>query len=223
MQELQKKDLMRRIINAFETGTAKTDYSTIYIYPDGPQRQRQITLGFGITEYGNLKALIQSYIKKNGIFSSSFASYLEQVGKKPLVKDEAFKSLLIKAAKEDAFFRDAEDEVYDKLYWQPAYNFFKRNGFTQELSMAVILDSFIHSGSILMFLRNKFNEPIPAKKGNEQKWISEYIKVRRNWLATHSNKILRNTVYRMDFFSAQIHNKNWNLNCPLVPNGVAVC
>lgn len=222
MAEL-KKDLMRAIINAFESGTAATDYSTIYIYNDGPQRQRQITLGFGITEYGNLKALIQNYLKKNGIYDNEFLPYVDKIGKVPLVKDDDFKQLLIKAASTDSAFRASMDEIFDQLYWDKAEKWFESNGFTEQLSMAVVLDSYIHSGSILSFLRSRFNENVPAKKGSEKRWISSYVKVRRDWLANHSNPILRNTVYRMDFFAGQIHTGNWNLECPLMPHGVQVC
>jgi chitosanase len=217
------KNLLRSIINAFETDTKETNYTTIYIYHDGPDKVRQITLGFGITEYGNLKELIQTYIKKNGKYSAQFQQYVSEIGKTSLVNDAHFKDILIKSAQEDSLMRESEDEIYDKLYWEKTFNWFTINKFKINLSMGVILDSYVHSGSILGFLRDKFKEKVPAAGGNEKKWISAYIKTRRDWLANHSNPILRGTVYRADFFGAQIHNDNWDLKCPLVPHGVKIC
>ncbi len=214
---------METIINVFETDSLKRNYSTIYIYRDGPGQIRQLTLGFGITEYGNMKRLIQVYLEKNGTFDDDFAPYVNKIGKTPLVDNTAFRTLLNRAAKEDQKFRDAEDEIFDEKYWNPAVAWAQKNGFTKPLSMMVILDSFIHSGSILGFLRNRFNENVPANGGSEEKWISEYIRVRRSWLASHSNKILRNTVYRMDFFLNQLKNNNWTLKCPLVAHGKTIC
>jgi hypothetical protein len=46
------------------------------------------------------------------------------------------------------------------------------------LSMLVVYDSFIHSGSVPMFLRKRFIERPPANGGDEKKWIGSYVEVR---------------------------------------------
>lgn len=217
-----KKDLIRKIINAFENGVAESDYSTIYIYRDGPNQVRQITLGFGITEYGNLKSLIEKYVKAGGLYSTHFQPYLSKIGKSALVDDAQFKTLLVSAATQDPIMRQCEDEIYDEKYWNLAYRFFESNGFTTNLSMAVIMDSFIHSGSILPFLRKRFPATVPSNGGSENEWIRQYLNTRRAWLAGHSNRILRNTLYRVDFLKTQLDKSNLDLEGPLSPNGVKV-
>jgi chitosanase len=109
------------------------------------------------------------------------------------------------------------------MYINPAYNFCTTNGFQQELSKLVICDSYLHSGSILQFLRNKFSTVVPSKGGDERKWIYEYCNARRNWLENHSNKILNKTVYRMDFMLDRLRVGDWNLsNPPYNANGVII-
>ena len=97
------------------------------------------------------------------------------------------------------------------------------HGFTLPMSMLVIYDSFIHSGSILPFLRKKFAEPVPAQGGDEKKWIGEYVKARHKWLAGHSKPILRKTIYRTNCYLGEIEGKNWHLTVlPIRMNGIAV-
>ena len=74
--------------------------------------------------------------------------------------------------------------------------------------MLVIYDSFIHSGSILPFLRQKFTENVPVNGGDEKKWIKQCVDTRHNWLENHSKLILRNTIYRTQCFKNQIKANN---------------
>jgi len=61
----------------------------------------------------------------------------------------------------------------------------------------------------------------PAKAG-ERQWVLEYIALRRNWLATHSNPLLRLAVYRMDTFLCLAAAANWDLALPLEAHGVTI-
>ena len=217
-----KKQLMWKIINVFENDdqSPNRNYSTIYIYPDGPNEVRQLTLGAGITEYGNLQKLIQIYINDSGALASEFSNYVSKIGKTPLVNDKAFRVLLVRASKEDQIFRTAEDKILEDRYYKPALKFFEAGGFSRPLSLAVILDSFVHSGSIPDFLRSRFPAKLPSKGGSENEWNSQYLNVRRSWLAGHSRKILRGTVYRPDFFISLMNKKNYDLDLPFSVNGV---
>lgn len=42
-------------------------------------------------------------------------------------------------------------------------------------------------------------------------WIVSYIEVREKWLATHSNKLLRNTVYRTKYYRELAALEDWKL------------
>ena len=104
-----------------------------------------------------------------------------------------------------------QEEMFDKLYLGPAFSWASKYGFGKALSYLVIADSFLHSGSMLDFLMNRFAEPKPSAGGNEESWIKAYTATRRDWLANHSNKILNGTVYRCDCYLREIKRDNWDL------------
>jgi chitosanase len=223
MIDLEVKTKIKQAINVLEMDSKDIKYSQLYIYNDGPNDIRQITVSFGVTEYGNLKKLIEIYIADGGKYADQFQPFLNLIGKTALVNNADFKRLLIASAKEDSIMRTAQDKVYDLAYWDRAYKWFNANGFTLPLSMGVIMDSFVHSGGILDVLRQRFSEKTPASGGNEKEWVAQYLAVRREWLANHKKKILNNTVYRIDFFLKQTSTGNWDFVCPLVPHGVNIC
>ncbi len=218
------KKLIERVINVFETGTPDGKYSQITILADGKDGSRQITYGRSqTTEQGNLAKLIEMYIRNNGSFAESFSRFIDKIGKQSLVDNKSFKNLLRTAAKEDKIMRSTQDEFFDLAYYKPAEEFFTKNGFILPLSMLVIYDSYIHSGSIPQLLRKRFGEYPPAKGGDEKKWITTYVDVRHQWLKYHSNPILQRTIYRTQCFKDQIAEDNWELiKLPVMANGVGV-
>lgn len=223
----QKRKIIQ-VVNVFETGTPNGNYSNISIYADGPaingQRIKQITYGRSqTTEYGVLKILIQQYIANNGQFANQFKTYVEKIGKQPsLCTDSPFKSLLKNAGQNDPIMKSTQDVFFDQLYYQPAFKWFTSMKFTLPLSLLVIYDSFIHSGSIPVFLRQKFPESVPVNGGDEKKWITQYLAARHDWLEHHSNKILRNTIYRPITFEKAIAQNNWDLALPVNANGTII-
>jgi chitosanase len=213
------KTKIEQIVNYFESGSKNGDYSCISLYEDGPNQIKQITYGKSqTTEWGNLRDLIKMYINNGGEYATFFTSYVDTIGVNSLVGNRNFISFL-KRASEDPIMRSTQDEFFDKHYWQPAKAWYEKNGFKTNLAMLVIYDSFIHSGSILKFLRDKFAEKVPANGGDEQRWILEYCKARYKWLDNHSNPILRKTVYRVDNFLTAIKESNWDLSQTFVANG----
>jgi chitosanase len=218
------KQLIEHVINVFETGTPEGKYNQVTIYADGKNGTRQITYGRSqTTEQGNLAKLIQLYISKEGKYAEQFSNYIDKIGKQPLVDNKTFKDLLKTAASEDEIMRSAQDEFFDLAYYNPAYEFFSTNGFLLPLSMLVIYDSYIHSGSVPQKLRKLFGEYPPAKGGDEKKWITSYTDVRHQWLKYNSNPIVQRTTYRTQCFKDQIAADNWALDkLPIIANGVKV-
>ena len=93
-------------MNVFETSSKEGKYDMLVIYADGINNSRQITFGRSqTTEQGNLKALLQLFIAKNGTFANDFKPYITDLGKKPLVNNTKFKNLLRKAAREDIIMK----------------------------------------------------------------------------------------------------------------------
>jgi chitosanase len=225
MLVMQTKNLIIKIINCFETGSPETVYNQIFIYADGTQDRRQCTLSRGYTECGgSLWMVFQKYkeLTDNDIVADKLLEYKKQSCKGTLPDNKDFIKLIHEAC-DDPLFREAQDYVYDKVYWNKGEEWFHNHGFTLPLSLAVIQDSYLQSGGILDFLRNRFNEKTPSDGGDEKKWISEYIDTRHNWLRDHSRKVLNNTVYRTNFFKTQIKNDNWDLSkSPIFVNGVKI-
>lgn len=218
-----QKSKILQVVNVFETGTKQGKYDMLVIYADGSNNSRQITYGRSqTTEQGNLKALLQLYVVKKGKFAAQFQPFINDVGKKSLVDNVAFKNLLRQSARLDVIMQNSQDEFFDKLYYQPAQHFFEKNLFKNALSMLVIYDSYIHSGSIPAFLRERFPENIPLNGGDEKKWIKQYVDTRHNWLENHSRKILQKTIYRTQCFKNQIASSNWDLSKVIVANGTSI-
>lgn len=218
------KSLCERVLNAFETGSAEGDYSVIAIFHDGPHGIRQVTYGRSqTTEYGKLQDLVTRYVNANGMFSADLSPYALQVGNTPLVDNEQFKILLRCAGRDDPIMKTVQDRFFDERYYVPALNWAQSFGFKDALSMLVIYDSFVHSGSILSFLRARFPEVPPASGGDERTWISQYVNVRHEWLANHSNPELHPTVYRTKCLRFEIDRGNWDLSqVPINANGILV-
>ncbi len=220
----QQKSLIQRVVNVFETGTAEGKYHALAVYWDGFQSSAQITYGRSqTTEQGNLVRLIESYVENRGQLSEELSPYLEMIGQRQLFEDERFKALLIRAGQEDPVMRCTQDDFFDESYWQPSLIWMRQHELSTPLAHLVIYDSFIHSGRILMFLRQRFRAMPPVSGGDERSWLKAYVETRHQWLKHHSNPLLRKTIYRTQMFLDQIEEENWNLSSlPLVANGVAV-
>lgn len=211
-------------VNVFETGKIEGNYGNVSIFHDGPHQIRQVTYGRSqTTEFGNLQHLIQMYVTANGQYASQLSPYLLRIGhiNDPLADDSTFIQLLKEAGK-DPIMHSTQDAFFESDYFVPAAKWADTNGFTQPLSLLVIYDSYVHSGSILKFLRDEFSETIPSNGGNEQDWIKEYVESRKHWLATAPNPILHGTVYRMECMEAQISNNNWDLSQSIDANGIII-
>tara|TARA_R100000951_G_scaffold116584_2_gene129145 strand:+ start:680 stop:1339 length:660 start_codon:yes stop_codon:yes gene_type:complete len=215
-----KKIKIIQILSAIETGKAEGDYSNVSIFNDGPGNCKQVTYGkTQMTEFGNLPAVIKEYYKRTG----KMGAYVGIVGGHPtLANDDMFIEAL-KIAGDDPVMQLVQEEISDDKYWGRARKWYDKNGFTEPLSMLVIYDSYVHSGQILSFLRKRFAAKPPAAGGDEKEWISQYVSTRHNWLATHKSRpILRKTIYRTKMLRKQIIDDNWDLNEPVLSNGILI-
>lgn len=215
-QSIKKK--IQDIVSVFETSSTIRRYDALVCLADGPNRIRQITYGaHQTTEYSHLRTMLKMYCDSGGRHTSDIKIFLPFIGKpeKNLAANETFKVILKKAGL-DPVMHEVQDRFFDQYYWNPALNFFVANQFTLPLSMAVIYDSYIHSGGVPSWLRDDFSERTPLNGGNEKKWIEHYVNARDLWLEKHPNKILRNTDYRTDCWQEQILSGNWQLSAAVV-------
>lgn len=216
----EQKEKIEAILSIFETGKPLPAYGYVTnLQGDSgglTYGKHQTTINSG-----NLYSLILEYTKSpTAAFSDDLRPYLKGLKE----KDQSLNSnktlhAILKKAGDDPDMKRIQDSFFDKVYWYPAYKWATDNGFTKPLSMAVIYDSFIHSGGIPSFLRNRFREVPPAKGGNEKVWIKRYLQVRHSWLANHSRPILRKTIYRTEALWGLINDGNWLLNSPFKVRG----
>lgn len=216
-----QKSIIQRVINCFETGRPDGDYGKISVYADGPHDIRQITYGRSqTTEYGNLRRLVQMYVDAHGTYSSALRPYADRVGSTPLVDNAAFKGLLRRAGREDPVMGRVQDEFFDNAYYLPALKWAGAEGFSLALSALVIYDSFIHSGSVLWAIRQRFSEDPPASGGDEKAWVASYVRERNAWLKQHHRAAVRASAYRTADLQKEIEKGNWDLDLlPVVANG----
>lgn len=223
-------NLITEVLGVFENGHKGGNYDAYVAYKDklyNHQFYRQITYGrFQTTEFGNLKKLLEMYIQSNGDYADYFRPFLDQVGiirdgvPKSLYLDDAFVDKLKIAGREDSAMQEVQDEFFEKIYFQPALNWFVSQGFLLPLSLLVIFDSHIHSGGMLGFLRKRFSEYPPILGGDEKTWITQYVATRHAWLANYETKETRASKYRTQTFKNLIAQDNWNLDKPFTTQGI---
>jgi hypothetical protein len=125
--------------------------------------------------------------------------------------------------------RSAQRDIAYKQYLQPAIEVCREMSFVLPLSLAVVYDSITH-GSWQKIRERVAQSSSPYERGLdaasadtvvrsfERDWIAEYVKKRDAWLARIPR--LAATRYRTRFFLDQIRLSNWELDLPLLVNGV---
>src|SRR4029077_7328521 len=172
---------------------------------------------------GNLRKVLERYIEMDGGYSDRLVPYIALLKAGDPGTDSDFIALLKEIGNQDPLMMTVQEEMFDKLYLGPAFEWASRYGFGLPLSYLVIADSFLHSGSMLDFLMNRFPEKKPSDGGDEEDWIQAYTDTRRDWLANHSNKILRGTTYRCDCYLREMERSNCKLaQAPVNMHGTEV-
>ena len=220
------------IISVFETGRVPNPgaYSTCTILPDGAG------ISYGMHQStdraGSLDNIVKRYIELGGAHAPALQAYLPYFAsnksateppKGPWSAETRAVIDLLKVAGADPVMHQAQEEVFDRDYFQPAVNHANQIGLTKALSLAVVYDTCIHSGpGGVTMIRNMFAAKSPANGGTEAEWVKAYLNARRNWLGTHKMTILHGTVYRMDALLALITAGNWDLTPPFKVRTVTV-
>jgi chitosanase len=208
----------RSIVNIFETGAVRGDYSAVTLLPGDTGRltygRAQTTLGSG-----NLHLLVSRYCAVAGArFGARLRPWLPALSaRSPAADTDQKLHNLLRASADDPVMRDVQDAFFDELYWEPAARASARLGIRSPLGTAVVYDSWVH-GSWAP-IRDRTSAAGTVAGIGEHEWVQRYVRNRRDWLGTHSNALLRNTVYRMDAFQRLIDQEAWGLQLPLVVRG----
>lgn len=206
------------LINVFETGSKGGNYDALTIAADNPRRGLQITFGRSqACEFGGLPLLLHNYTGNSGLLADKFYPYFNYLGKFDPKNNSVLSSnmdfiALLKDSGNDIIMQKTQDVFFKQRYFNPAFDWFSNHEFKLSLSLAIIYDSFIQSGSILGFLRDKIIESNPTSGGDEKEWMKQYILMRYKWF---KNSFLKICAYRPMTFYEQIKMNNWDLSQPI--------
>lgn len=219
--ELQKK-AAQAIVNIFETGSPQGDYGKVTLLPgDGGH----LTYGRSQTTLagGNLHLLIKAYCEApDAQFATALETYLDRLADRDvgLDRDATFRGLLREAG-DDPIMQEVQDRFFDRVYWTPSEQAAGAMGICTGLGTGVVYDSRIHGSWGPM--RDRTNDRHgPVGEIGEKAWVEHYVSERRDWLANHSNRLLRQTVYRMDAFRRLVDEANWELELPFRVRGILI-
>jgi len=236
-----QKRTIQAIVNVFESGKPAGNYGAVTF---STRDVGCLTYGRSQTTLasGGLARLVSEYCNTTGAQQAEgLRPYLIRLQERDraLDSDPQFKSLLIKAGTDPAMHQ-VQDQFFDRIYWDPAIGAAQRLDIETPLGSAVVYDSFIHGAwarlrdATLARVGLPASESLSATPGlpsapsgapaavGECPWVLEYITLRRQWLASHPNSLLRHSVYRMDTFLALAAAGNWDLRLPLEAHGVAI-
>lgn len=168
---------------------------------------------------GNLYEMISLYCDEpQAYYAAALAPYLSAMAQRrreELDHNAALHALLREAAR-DPVMQRVQNGFFEDKFMSPALQEAYRHGQQRPLACAIIYDSFIHgswkSGANVYAKTAAQAGDLSAQ--NTERWMRAYVETRRHWLATHSNTLLRNTVYRMDTFRGLLDEGNWELTLP---------
>lgn len=219
-----QKATVQAIVNVFETSRVLGDYSSVTLLNGDPGH---LTYGRSQTTLasGNLHLLIKAYCEaENADFADDFRPYLTRLKNKDLTLDHdtTFRRLLREAGREQTM-RDEQDAFFDRVYFNPAVTLASAASIATPLGIAVVYDSKVQGSWGKIRDKTTLKLGGNAKAVGEKKWVTTYVDIRRDWLATHPTiPILHSTVYRMDSFKKLIAAKNWDLTLPLRAHGILI-
>lgn len=230
----KEKNIAEKLTSLFENDTTILQYAYAEHLDDG----RGITAGrAGFTTGTNdLYLVVKKYTQLKP--DNNLAKYLPRLKELSELPDSdekgraSIKGLdgLIKNWKQtskDPNFKVIQDQVVDQAYYQPAMKHCDDLGLKLNLSKAFIYDTIIQHGdgkdldglNALVNKTNKIMNGSPKTGIDEQKWLTTFIKVRRQDLAHSHDKETREvwsqSVGRCDAFSAIAKTGNYALNEPV--------
>jgi len=229
----QQRYVIDCVVSIFETGRIPTaaSYGTCSVLNDGAgisYGKHQCT-----DKAGSLDLVCKRYIELGGQQAEPLKQYMNYLATNASTKFNSdtgkypawLNSLisLLKSAGSDKLMQQAQDEIFNKNYWNPAVEHCKNIGLTTALGHLVIYDTCIHSGpGRVSSLRAKFPEKSPANGGDEKAWVIAFLNTRRAWLASSSNSLVQKTTYRIDAMLEIAKANNWDLNTPMIVRKVKI-
>lgn len=220
--DFDKKRIIKAILSVFETGTTFADYGVVTVLADGAG----ITYGAHQSTDGgesSLDKIVIRYIELGGVYADDLAPFLNRLENDETTSADpnaipawvqSLMTILERAGDSDPLMAQAQEEVFESHYWEPAAKQADGMDLKTALAWLVCYDSTIHSGSRgIGIIRRRFVEGPPSSGGDERAWVKAYLDARRQWLLTIPHAA--STVYRIDSMLALLEAGNWELNAPV--------
>ena len=152
LTDLQKKTA-EAIVNIFETGSALGNYGSVALLPGDTGH---LTYGRSQTTLasGNLYLLIKAYCAAAGAqFAAALTPYLPRLAAcdTSLDADMTFRGLL-HAAGADPVMQAAQDQFFDRAFWNPSVQDAESCGVASALGTNVVYDRHIQGGRLRIAL-----------------------------------------------------------------------
>lgn len=197
------------------------DYGAVTVLPGDTGHlsygRSQVTLGSG-----NLYRMIQLYCSTPRAAFPLLSSYLPRMQQRDFALDtDLTLRAFLQQAGQDRVMRTVQDQFFDANYWSPAAQSAANFGISSALGTSVVYDSHVQGAWATV------RDLTTAQCGalgviSENDWVSQYLNVRRDWLANNPNPALHPTVYRMDCFLSLIQDSSWDLALPINIRGVTI-
>lgn len=222
------------IVHIFETSKPLGDYSACVVLDDGAG------ISYGINQFthrsGSLYAVIEAYLAQKP--TANVEIITRALPQLRLTTPEAIRQCSINAALKNALrvagetpeMQSAQRQVMTERYLEPSIGACEGSHFTLPLSLAIIYDAKNHGSYEKirdrdMITHEQLCDQVCVDRsdhGNsesfEKAWISEYVTLRDQWLASVPR--LASTRYRTRLFLNLIKSANWNLDLPIVVQGI---
>jgi len=224
----EQKRRAEQLISLFENGKIEIQYGYAENLDDG----RGITAGRAgfTTRDGDAYMVVKVYSQKKP--GNKLEKYLDALRK--LAEDESGSTdglsgfgKVWKDASKDAKFRDSQDYVVDKLYFQPSQKYADNLGLKTAIARAFLYDTIIQHGdggdkdsiSALIKTTNSKAGGSPKEGTDELQWFKEFMNVRRNDLSNANDEETRDawkdSVSRVDVYKQIFEDKNYDLKGPI--------
>jgi chitosanase len=223
-----QKKVAEQLTSLFENGKTEIQYSYAENLDDG----RGITAGRAgfTTRDGDAYMVVRVYCKAQE--GNKLEKYLVRLKELAEKGSDSTKGLsgYTKAWKEEAKnseFRDAQDYVVDKLYFQPSQKYADELGLKTAIARAFLYDTIIQHGDgddkdslrALIKSTNKKMEGSPKDGVDELKWFEEFMKVRKEVLSDADDESTRDewaeSVGRVDVYKQIFKDENYDLKTPI--------
>lgn len=221
----RQKAIALAIVHCFETSKPFGSPDTVAVLTDGA--------GFsvGISQFthrsGSLRKVVSRYLRLGGTVAADVLAELSDdlmdtsaANIRTVSRNARYKKALQDAGK-TAIMRTAQEQIAFENYLGPAIAAGEGSNFKTTMALACIYDAKNQGGfdtcrDRTSAERKNFNDA----DSWERAWLKEFCMERRSWLASSGKQVVRNTVYRPDFFLGEISKGNWSLEPPLNVHGV---